>query len=470
MIRYTKSDNPALRLVACTALKNLAKSTNQDQLLNLLAETYSKEEIKQLQLALSVAANQVADKEQRARLLLPGLNKPGMKEKIIPVLAKVGGNKALMAVLNEFEQGNPEVQHTAYLAITDWVDYKASYALYNICASGNKSYSEKAFNEYIKQISKAPVSDDQKLLFYRKIMPYAFTDEHKNTILKKLGNVNTFLSFIYTASYLENKEVQQIAARSLMSIALHEQGSTAGFYGENVKKILNRVFEVLKGEKSQYYKENIGKFIEIMPDDLGFVSIFNGKDLFGWQGLVENPITRSKMNKQELLKKQKEADEKMYKNWSVKDGAIWFSGHGANLCSFKDYGDFELYVDWKITKNGDSGIYLRCTPQVQIWDTSRVKSGAQVGSGGLFNNKKHESKPLKVADNPLDDWNTFRIIMIEEKVSVWLNGEMVVDDVIMENYWDRSQPIFKTGPIELQAHGNELAFRNIYVREINADE
>ena len=270
VFRYTKSDNPNLRLVACTALTNLVKSNNQDQLLDLLAETDNKEEIRQIQIALSVAANQIAGKEQRANTLLTALNIPGMKEKIIPVLAEVGGNKALNAVLNEFEQGDKDKRQIAYLALTNWVDYKASYALYDICASGNKTYSEKAFNGYIKQISKSTVSDDQKLLLYRKIMPYAFIGERKNIILKELGNIHTFLSFIFTASYLENKEIQQAAARSLMLIALPQQGSTTGLYGEIVRKKLNRVIEVLEGEESQYDKENIRKYLETMPDGPGF--------------------------------------------------------------------------------------------------------------------------------------------------------------------------------------------------------
>jgi hypothetical protein len=72
-----------------------------------------------------------------------------------------------------------------------------------------------------------------------------------------------------------------------------------------------------------------------------------------------------------------------------------------------------------------------------------------------------------VADNPITEWNTFRITMVGENVTVYLNGERVVDNVRMDNYWDRSIPIFESGTLELQAHGNELAFRDIYVREID---
>ena len=129
------------------------------------------------------------------------------------------------------------------------------------------------------------------------------------------------------------------------------------------------------------------------------------------------------MDPKELAKKQAEANLKLGDNWAAKDGCIVFNGSGENLCSVKQYGDFEMVVDWRITKKGDSGIYLRGSPQVQIWDTSRVEVGAQVGSGGLYNNQKYPSKPLKVADNPIGEWNTFRIKMIGEKVTVYLNGE-----------------------------------------------
>ena len=196
----------------------------------------------------------------------------------------------------------------------------------------------------------------------------------------------------------------------------------------------------------------------------GSKALFNGEDLSGWKGLVGNPKTRAKMSKSDLAEAQAKADENMREHWKVVDGVIVFDGKGRSLCTAKDYGDFEMLVDWKIKKNGDSGIYLRGSPQVQIWDTDR--ENAEVGSGGLYNNKKHPSKPTKVADKPVGEWNTFRIFMIGEKVTVILNGTIVVDNVIMENYWDRKIPIYPTGQIELQNHGNTLYFRNVFIREI----
>src|SRR5690606_26741800 len=154
-------------------------------------------------------------------------------------------------------------------------------------------------------------------------------------------------------------------------------------------------------------------------------------------------------------------------------GELVCSGEGDNIATVKQYGDFEMLVDWKLDSNGkepDAGIYLRGTPQVQIWDIARTNVGAEVGSGGLYNNKKHPSKPLKVADNAMGEWNTFKIRMIGEKVWVWLNGEKVVDGVILENYWDRNQSIFPTEQIELQAHGSRVWYRDIYIKELARKE
>ena len=197
--------------------------------------------------------------------------------------------------------------------------------------------------------------------------------------------------------------------------------------------------------------------------------MFNGQDLRGWKGLVDNPVKRRNMSADTLAKKQIKADAVMRTGWYAKDEELHFTGHGENLCSVKDYQDFEMYVDWKIEKDGDAGIYLRGSPQVQIWDLARTNVGAQVGSGGLYNNIKNPKNPLKVADNPIDEWNTFRIIMKGERVTVYLNGELVVDQSILENFWDRKIPIFVKDAIELQAHGNHITYRNIYVKELTPE-
>jgi hypothetical protein len=203
----------------------------------------------------------------------------------------------------------------------------------------------------------------------------------------------------------------------------------------------------------------------------GFRALFNGEDLSGWKGLLaapnDNPIKRAKLSKEKLDEEQAKADERMHQHWEGANGEIVFDGKGDSLCTMRDYGDFELLVDWKIPPKGDSGIYVRGSPQVQIWETnSPGQFKPPDGSGGLYNNQKNSRHPLKFADNPVGEWNRFRIVMMGEKVHVFLNGELVVNDTTLENYWDREQPIFPKGQIELQNHGGPLWFKNIFIREI----
>ncbi len=201
----------------------------------------------------------------------------------------------------------------------------------------------------------------------------------------------------------------------------------------------------------------------------GFTALFNGKDLSGWKGLVGNPKTRREMTPEKLADEQKKADDNMRQHWRVENGTLVFDGKGQNLCTAKNFADFELYVDWKIEKGGDSGIYLRGSPQIQIWDTEHAeyfKHGAEKGSGSLWNNAKNPRFPDSKADNAAGQWNTFLIRMVGEKVTVNLNGKTVVNEVIMENLWERDKPIYESDSIELQNHGNTLYFKNVYVKEL----
>lgn len=202
----------------------------------------------------------------------------------------------------------------------------------------------------------------------------------------------------------------------------------------------------------------------------GFIALFNGKDLTGWKGLLkrpyDNPARRAALSPDKREELQKEADENMRAHWKVDNGVLVFDGKGRSLCTATDYSDFEMLVDWKIPAGGDSGIYLRGSPQVQIWDTALLNVGAQVGSGGLWNNRYGPRNPLNVADKPVGQWNTFRITMVGEKVTVFLNNVLVVDNVVMDNYWERDRPIYPNGQIELQSYSGILEFRDIYLREI----
>jgi hypothetical protein len=209
----------------------------------------------------------------------------------------------------------------------------------------------------------------------------------------------------------------------------------------------------------------------------GFVALFNGKDLSGWHGMPDfDPAKLAAMpevDRKNLIEKWT-ADAQ--KHWTVQNGELVNDGHGAYLTPDKDFGDFELLLEYKTVPLADSGIYLRGTPQVQIWDTTKEGGkwdiGADKGSGGLWNNTPGTPgrDPLVLADRPFGQWNSFRIIMVGERVTVYLNDKLVVDNARLENYWNKKSALPKKGPIQLQTHGGEIRWRNIYLREIPSTE
>lgn len=200
--------------------------------------------------------------------------------------------------------------------------------------------------------------------------------------------------------------------------------------------------------------------------------IFNGKNLHGWHGNNPHTTDRAKEGNHKSLKAQQ---AEFVEHWKVEDGAFVNDGHGPYATTNREYGDIEFTVDYKTVPKADSGIYLRGTPQVQIWDHTNedaFKHGADKGSGGLWNNNEGNpgKDPLALVDKPFGEWNQFHIRQIGARTWVWLNGKLVVDRAIMDNYWDRDLPLASSGPIHLQTHGGEISWKNIAVREIPGDE
>jgi hypothetical protein len=122
--------------------------------------------------------------------------------------------------------------------------------------------------------------------------------------------------------------------------------------------------------------------IRTPPKD--FSALFNGKDFTNWRGRQPNydPKAEAALSKDERAAKQAGWNTARDAHWRVDTDKqeIVSDGQSPHLATVKDYGDFELYVDWlMVSHNGDSGIYLRGSPQVQIWDPDNpreVRNGA----------------------------------------------------------------------------------------------
>jgi len=208
----------------------------------------------------------------------------------------------------------------------------------------------------------------------------------------------------------------------------------------------------------------------------GFTALYNGKDLDGWRGgdtsdhrkyLALTPEARAERDKAWT------AD--MLAHWKAAGDELLNDGKGKYATTVKEYGDFELTLEYNMAPLGDSGIYLRGVPQVQIWDPANAKekkNGADKGSGALWNNSATGDGrfPLVLADKAPGEWNTLRIVMVGARVSIWLNNQQTVDHALLENYYDRKVAVPARGPISLQTHGAPIRWRNVFLREIAGAE
>jgi hypothetical protein len=209
----------------------------------------------------------------------------------------------------------------------------------------------------------------------------------------------------------------------------------------------------------------------------GFTALFNGRDLTGWHGMPHyDPYKLAALNADERKDLTSAWTSDAAKHWTVDNGELVNDGQGAYLTTDKEYGDIEVLIDYKTVPLADSGIYLRATPQVQIWDYTKEGGkwnlGADKGSGGLWNNSPGApgKDPLVLADKPFGQWNHLHIIQVGERTTVYLNDKLVVDHARLENFWNRKLPLLRKGPIQLQTHGGEIRWRNVFIREIPAKD
>jgi len=458
-----------LQKVAINALSKLGQDQHIPRVLELL-KSVSSEQVAVTQATL----NKMMETSQSRNwepVLQQAIEGP-QNGRYLPLIGHLSGDKSRDMAQKILESGVDSTINQLLSSAGDWAE--ASMVDLVVPLIDNAATTEKAFEAAMGMIDRSPWPAERKILSLQKVYELTNYPSSKTTVIEKLGKYRNFYSLLTVGDYMKKSagSVQNAAALAIMNIVMPGPQNNDGMTDSLAISYLRRAQEIVKGPDSEYFKENINTYINSIPGDAprGYVSMFDGESLKGWHGFVANPLQLQRMSETEIQEKLQASNQRMRNHWWVEDGMIRFKGDGQNLVSDKDYGNFEMVVDWRIGDKGDSGIYLRGTPQVQIWDISRVDVGAEVGSGGLYNNQKHPSKPLKVADMPIGEWNHMKIVMMGEKVSVWLNGDLVVDNVVLENYWDRSVPIFPTGPIELQAHGTDIAFRNIYIKEIPSSE
>ncbi|MCH8127368.1 DUF1080 domain-containing protein [candidate division KSB1 bacterium] len=467
VFRQISQSEPEVQIAAIKALESLASAQDLPRLIDVLLTSENNVLQSTLQKTIAALVKKSPDSQEQQSYLLTKLEgaSADQKKHLLPVIGRIGGESAVSVVAGETQNMDPGIKDAAIRALADWPDESAIDPLFKIASSEDSlTYHVLALRACARIAGVSDLSAEKKIDIYNKILATAKRPDEKKLALAGLAEIKQTESLRTLTSYLANNDLSLEASLAAINVSSEyhpENGELGG------SEIAMAFIEEMVEPDIHFQLKKIIEQDNLNRPPKGFTSLFNGIDLSGWKGLVENPVKRAKMSREELARTQVKADSIMNVHWRVEDGILLFDGEGFNhLCTRKDYGDFEMLVDWKIEKNGDSGLYLRGSPQVQIWDPEQW----QVGSGGLYNNQKGPSKPSVIADMPIGEWNTFRIKMIGDRVTIHLNDLLVVDNVVLENYWERDKPIYATGQIELQTHDSPVYFRNIYIREIPRQE
>lgn len=456
-----ESENPDLKKASTDCLAQVVQPEDLSWLIEKLTALDDPAFGPGYQKAVVAALRQIPEQNLRQKSYLEFLEKKTGKARaeIIKLLPQVGGTESLKKALELIDDKNPEISAAALAAVTGWPDFEAAPVLVNLIKTrSDRRVRYLAFQGLSRLIRESRVDKEEKIGVLQETQSLSIYPDEKNFLLTAWGSVKDIRALRELASYLTDENFKTRAASLICRLA-RPVADEEGLQGLEAIMILKKA-AVLLTDNLEIEETEI--YLDKLLRQEGFEPLFNGKDLYGWKGLVGDPVKRARMGPKELAAEQKKAEARMRQHWQVVEGVLIFDGKGDNLCTAKDYCDFELFVDWKIEPGGDSGIYLRGSPQVQIWDLARWPEG----SGGLYNNQQNPRNPLKPADQPAGSWNTFYIRMVGQRVTVYLNGQLVVDNAVMENYWERDKPIYRCGQIELQAHNTPLSFKNIYIREI----
>lgn len=203
----------------------------------------------------------------------------------------------------------------------------------------------------------------------------------------------------------------------------------------------------------------------------GFDALFNGKDIEGWYGgETRDPVFSRGWGEPQWARYRNQLHRSVTRHWRIENGELIGSGAGPDLVCWGQYGDFEMWLEWNVSKDGESGISLRHQPGITLWDTTSAAlrgRGADKGSGGLTQNKTRGQVPSEHADKPTGQWNRMYVRMVGPHVTVVLNGKEVLSNAILENAYEPASPIDARGAIHLRTLAGEVRFRNLAIRELS---
>ncbi|MGD0094363.1 MAG: HEAT repeat domain-containing protein, partial [Planctomycetota bacterium] len=355
---------PPVRMAALRALTQVAGVEHAPKLLEMLLACADPAQGEELKLAV-VAACRKGGGAMPVLAVLPNA-KGDSRTGLLKVLARLGGEQALQAVLTEAKSDNPPAREAAIRALGEWCDAAAAAALLGIARDAKEpTHHVLALRGYLRLVALPNTRPpEQTVGLLKDALSAAQSPDDKKQVLGALGGVRHPEAAALAGTCLSDAAVKEEAAAAVVAIVCPFQGdkglrgpgigellaqATAATTNEGLRKkaqaqltSMRHQTEGAKGEAGEPGKEgkpgahnyDAGPH-NVAPE--GFTLLFNGKDLTNWKGLVGNPLTRAKMTPEALAAAEKKATEEAFKHWKVEDGMIVYDGKNNNLCTEKKY-------------------------------------------------------------------------------------------------------------------------------------
>lgn len=419
-----RSENKEVRNAAYDALPNMVTFTDLEALANLLSNSDDRY-IAKLQEALKNSIKSQKP-EKQYEIIASYVAKSSSPAVYYPILAQTNTAEAIQLLNDEFSKKNTDIAFKALLEI----DHPQVIDLLYLIACEKNTLKDQALSRYAALVFKSTLTDIRKYQLYRQALELSPSVVVQQQILESLASIPTFPSLILASKYLK-KETAAIAAAVIKTIVAQNKESIGGASVKNMLEKAQAIYKTLPGADAGYARDEITNLLSKLPV-AEYSSLFDGT-MDGW-------ISKANDN-----------------SWKPLSNGVSYTGNKSNSIQTKnDYENFEMYLEWRTA--GESGISIRSIPEIGL--------GTQGGSGSLSRNKIHDSKPLVNADNKAGEWNTLYAKVIDDRVTIILNGQTVTKNVILENSISPILPAYVKGKIELTGKGVPVEFRDLYIREL----
>ena len=401
----------------------------------------------QLQTAL-ISSIKGLDNAQKMAVAKPVIDQSRRQALYYPVLAEIGSTEAIAEILKGY---NGNYKNEAFEALLKVNNPVTIGTLYEIAAT-EKDFSQRALKQYTTLVDKSGYNAVRKYQLYRQALELATEAEVQNRLIKLLGNTLTYQAFSVIAPYLDRSDNAAAAAEAVRTIA-SKTGDRIG--GEAMREALEKAIKVFEGvgdADAGYAIDDIKSILQRLSTD-AYVPI-DGK---AWNVVALNPAEKAKANAKAAKSAQALA-ETAAKAWQVTDGGMAYTGNGiVTMGSADEYANFELIFDWKST--GKAAVGVRSIPQIDLGGDR---------SGALSGNIVNSNIPKQKADNAAGEWNSATVRVVDDRVTVTVNGVVTAENVILENACDRNLAPYASGKILLISQGAPVEFRDIMVRQLPA--